>query len=289
LNWFATNFISAFLLPPLNLLLLGGVGAFLCNRRPQLGRALVVLSLASLFVLSTPDCATYLLGLLERPPGRASIPEQGADAIVVLGAGTYFNAPEYGADTVNSLSLERLRYAARLQRETGKPLLVTGGSPAGGTAEGVLMKTALERDFRVPVQWSETASDNTRENAVFSARILKQSGVDTIYLVTHAWHMPRAQREFEHAAMKVIPTATGFTSRRDLHAMDFLPSAKGMLQSHFAMHEAIGLAWYSLRQNNRVSCALIRFPMESAIASALVRDGPAAIAEALTILSSRTS
>lgn len=246
MSWFATNFISAFLLPPLNLLLLGGAGAFLCKRRPHLGRSLVILSLASLYVLSTPLCATYLLGLLERPPSRPFVLAQGGDAIVVLGAGTYFNAPEYGADTVSAMSLERLRYAARLQHATAKPLLVTGGSPAGGTAEGVLMKAALEQDFRVPVRWAETASDNTRENAVFSASILKQSGVNTIYLVTHAWHMPRAQREFERSGLKVIPAATSFTSRRELGAMDFLPGARGLLQSYFAMHEAIGLAWYSL-------------------------------------------
>jgi uncharacterized SAM-binding protein YcdF (DUF218 family) len=245
-NWLATNFISAFLLPPLNLLVLSLCGTLLLRRRPRLGRGLIALSLTLLYVLSTPVCADRLLGLLERHAGPAKL-DQSAGAIVVLGGGTYYDAPEYGGDTVSVLALERLRYGARLYRETGKPLLVTGGSPEGGAAEGTLMKNALEQDFRVPVRWAETASLNTRENAIFSARILKQSGVNTIYLVTQAWHMPRAQREFERAGLKVIAAGTGFTTHKELGAMDFLPKAKDLLKSYYAIHEGIGWAWYSLQ------------------------------------------
>lgn len=247
MNWFATNFISAFLLPPLNLLVLGVVGTLLLKRRPKLGRRLIAPSLTLLYALSTPVCAERLLGLLERHANLAPKLDQNVGAIVVLGGGTYYNAPEYGGDTVNILALERLRYGARLYRATGKPLLVTGGSPEGGAAEGTLMKTALEQDFRVPVRWAETASLNTRENAIFSARMLKQSGVDTIYLVTQAWHMPRAQREFERAGLKVIPAGTGFTTHKELAAMDFLPKAKDLLKSYYALHEGIGWVWYSLQ------------------------------------------
>ena len=246
MNWFATNFISAFLLPPLNLLVLSVVGTLLLGRRPRLGRGLIALSLTLLYALSTPVCADRLLGLLERHAGPAKL-GQNAGAIVVLGGGTYSNAPEYGGDTVSILALERLRYGARLYRETGKPLLVTGGSPEGGAAEGALMKNTLEQDFRVPVRWTETASLNTRENAIFSARMLKQSGINTIYLVTQAWHMPRARREFERAGLRVIPAGTGFTTHKELGTMDFLPRAKDLLKSYYAIHEGIGWVWYSLQ------------------------------------------
>jgi uncharacterized SAM-binding protein YcdF (DUF218 family) len=245
-SWFATNFIiSSFLLPPLNLLVLSIAGTLLLRRRPRLGRGLIALSLALLYVLSTPFCAERLLGMLERHAGPAKL-ERKAGAIVVLGGGTYYDAPEYGGDTVSILALERLRYGARLYRKTGKPLLVTGGSPDGGIAEGTLMKETLEQDFGVPVRWAETASLTTHENAMFSARILRQSGVDTIYLVTQAWHMPRAQREFERAGLKVIPAGTGFTTHKEVRAMDFIPKAKDLLKSYYAMHEAIGLVWYLL-------------------------------------------
>ncbi len=52
---------------------------------------------------------------------------------MVLGGGRYRDAPEYGNDTVGEYTLVRLRYAAKLHRETGFPLLVTGGRPMEAT------------------------------------------------------------------------------------------------------------------------------------------------------------
>ena len=75
------------------------------------------------------------------------------------------------------------------------------------------MKAALEKDFQVPVRWVEEASNNTRENAYQSFAMLKKNGITHIMLVTHAWHMPRAAREFEQAGFKVTPAAAAFTTR----------------------------------------------------------------------------
>ena len=87
--------------------------------------------------------------------------------IVVLGGGKYYNAPEYtSADTVSEPTLVRLRYAAWLHRQTGKPILVSGGSPEGSSvSEGQAMKAVLENEFKVPVAWTEDKSFNTFENA----------------------------------------------------------------------------------------------------------------------------
>ncbi len=247
MGWFAVKFVSAFLLPPLDLLLLGSVGLLMLRPRPRLGKGLIATALALLYLLSTAVVADRLLGALETRPALPAAPTDNVGAIVVLGAGTYFSAPEYGGDTVNRLALERLRYAARLYRSTGKPILVTGGNPAGGTPEGLLMKRALEDDFRVPVRWTETAARDTDENARFSYRILKQAGIRRIYLVTHAWHMPRAARAFEKAGFDVVPAPTGFTTRGRTGALDFLPRAKDLLKSYYALHEAIGMLWYRMR------------------------------------------
>ena len=246
MNWFAVNFVSTFLLPPLNLLLLGFAGIILLNRRPRLGKGLIIAAFALLYLLSTPLIADKLLGAFETSPPFFGN-DQNAGAIVILGGGTYFNAPEYGGDTVKRLTLERLRYGARLYRRTGVPILVTGGSPAGGTPEGLLMRDALEKDFNVPVHWVEDGSDNTYENAVFSFRILQQSGIKTIYLVSHAWHMPRAIAAFERAGFRVIPAPTGYTTNHSTSWLDFLPRASSLLKSYYATHEAIGLLWYNFK------------------------------------------
>jgi uncharacterized SAM-binding protein YcdF (DUF218 family) len=247
LEWLITNAIVAFLVPPGSLLLLAVIGGIMALRRPRLGRSLVALSLIALYLLSTPFLAVELRKTLEAAP-RDPLADRNGQAIVVLGGSTYFSAPEYGRDTVSSPTLERLRYAAHLQRALGKPVLVTSGAPLGNPiAEAELMKEVLETDFRVPVQWVERASNNTLENAQLSYRLLNAVGVTRVYLVTHAWHMPRARLAFERAGFSVIPAPTGYSTRYEMTALDFLPSANALLSTSRFFHEAIGLGWYHLR------------------------------------------
>ena len=138
MSWFLTNLFSAFLLPPLNLLLIGLAGFIISRSRPRIGRILVASSLILLWLFSTPYFSDGALHLLENQTRVVDLKNQAADAIVVLGGGTYFHAPEFNdEDTVKSQTLVRLRYAAKLQRETGKPILVTGGKPLGNhSSEG---------------------------------------------------------------------------------------------------------------------------------------------------------
>jgi len=247
LAWLVTNFVAAFLLPPLSLILLMTAGLMRLKRRPRLGKALIASGLVLLYALSTPLVAGGLFRLLESAPLSATADLSGVGAIVVLGAGRYENAPEYGADTANALALERLRYAARLQRRTGLPILVTGGAPGGGLPEARFMKDILEQEFGVPVRWAEDASHNTRENALFSRRLLATEKIAKILLVTHAWHMPRARAAFERAGLEVIPAGTRFSPPKAAELMDFVPDAGALRASSHALHEAIGLVWYKLR------------------------------------------
>jgi uncharacterized SAM-binding protein YcdF (DUF218 family) len=141
-----------------------------------------------------------------------------------------------------------LRYAAKLHRETGKPILVTGGKPLGNSlSEGEQMKQVLTQEFNVPVQWVEGESDNTLENARWSFKTLKAADISKVYLVTHAWHMPRSQKAFENAGFTVIPAATAFTTRYQTDLLTFMPNAGALHDSGIFMHEMIGMAWYRLK------------------------------------------
>ncbi|MEO7320708.1 MAG: YdcF family protein [Nitrosospira sp.] len=245
MGWFAANLVSAFLLPPLSLILLGAIGVLLLKRRPRVGKVLVVFALALLYLLSTPFVAETALQKLETLPALESF--DSVQAIVVLGAGTYFNAPEYNSHTVNRLGLERIRYAARLHRLTGKPILATGGTPLGSnSSEAAQMREVLEKEFQVPVNWIEEASGNTRENAYKSFAVLKRDRITHIALVTHAWHIPRAAREFEQAGFKISPAATAFTTRYKTDLFAFIPTAGALQKSQLFLHEIIGMLWYRL-------------------------------------------
>jgi len=109
------------------------------------------------------------------------------------------------------------------------------------------MQRTLQNEFSVPVRWVESGSVNTLENARLSHRMLAAENIRTVYLVTHAWHMPRARLAFESAGFEVIPAATGYTTRYRLTIPDFLPSARALHSSALFFHELIGIVWYRLR------------------------------------------
>jgi len=246
-SWLITNAIAALLLPPGSLLLVAAAGAVLARRRRGLGRALIALSLLALYVLATPITSDALLSSLETP-ARDPLADRRGQAIVVLGGGTYFAAPEYGRDTVGSNTLVRLRYAAHLHRASGAPVLVTGGAPLGNAfTEAELMGQVLDTEFRVPVRWLEKASRNTLENARLSYALLAPQGIKRITLVTHAWHMSRARLAFERSGFEVIAAPTGYTTRYRTTVLAFLPSASSLSDSSWFFHEVIGIGWYHLR------------------------------------------
>jgi uncharacterized SAM-binding protein YcdF (DUF218 family) len=243
--------LGLLLTPPGIIILLALLGLVLQFRWRYPGLALVGVSLAALLVLSLPVTAYALLGSLEEvralSPPEESLRDR-AEAIVVLGGGRAAEAPEYGGETVSALTLERLRYGARLHRATGLPLLVTGGAPLGETvSEAELMQQALI-DFDVRAAWVESRSRNTHENAVYSRAVLEAAGLRRVLLVTHAWHMPRAEWAFTGAGLEVIPAPTGFTVSRPLATtpLDFLPSAYALLLSSRGLHERLGYFWYRL-------------------------------------------
>lgn len=200
-----------------------------------------------IYLAGTPAISRWLVTPLEAAPALQANNLPAADAIVVLGAGIYHHAPEYGGDTVSPAGLERLRYAALLYRTTHLPIALSGGHPEGGTAEGVVMAQVLQDDFHVPVRWIEARSRNTRENAIDTRQLLPP-GTHTILLVTHAWHMPRAAWSFRHAGFQVIPAPTGYTNTRPARWSDWLPQPAGWNNTAIVLHEWLGQIWYHLIQ-----------------------------------------
>ena len=243
--------------------------------RHWIGTAMLFLSTITLVALSLPLTAQQLMNGLQnfsQPPELVPLAEKGPqaalyvpkdslkdppEAIVVLGNGRYTEAPEYDLeDTVSAKGLERLRYAAFLQRKTGLPILVSGGAPGGeDTAEAEHMQAVLAADFRANVKWVERESRTTAENARDSQALLAPAKVRHIYLVTHAWHMRRAARAFESVGIKVTPAPTGFytLSRAARMLGGYLPSAQGMYYTSLALHERLGLIGHGLKDEGMPS------------------------------------
>lgn len=244
--------------PPASLFLMIAIGLMIARRRPLAGRIVAGAGLAALAILSTTAGARLFVAPLERLTSPLLAPERsGAQAIVVLAAGRLQHAPEYGdRDIPDYIALARLRYAARLQRRTGLPVLVSGGNGASGVkpeaddrayAKADAMAAALREDFGVPVKWIEGRSRDTGENAAYSAALLRAEGISRTLLVTDAMHMPRARAAFERAGLEVVSAPTMFFSNQPQSLHAWVPSAEGMRRSSYAVYELLGIAWYRLR------------------------------------------
>lgn len=257
------KFLSLVLLPPLLPLLFIVCGLLLYRRSPGLGKTLAWGGvLASLFLM-TPAGVALLSSPLERVPvlRMSSLPH--AQAIVILGGGQRLQAEEYGGAAPNRVTLERLRYGAYLARQSGLPVLVTGGAPKGMVAEAVVMAKSLREDFGVTPQWIETRSLDTQGNAYYSAQMLRpregardvkgardmKRGIRRIVLVTHAAHMRRSVNEFTAQGFEVVPAPTAFYAqgKGDTVLSDFFPGANAAYAGWYALHEWLGLLSQQLR------------------------------------------
>ncbi|MFG0317577.1 MAG: YdcF family protein [Planctomycetota bacterium JB042] len=237
------------LLPPVGPLALLALGLLWRRRRRRAGTALATAGALLLLLSMLPIVGAVALRSHQTfdalPADWRPTDER---AIVVLSGDHRGDAPEDERGvTVGPMTLERMRYAARLARSSGLPLLVSGGVITQ-EAEPVArsMATVFTRDFGLEPRWIEDGSDDTAENARFSARLLSRDGVASVVLVTHAWHMPRARGAFARAGLGVTPAPCGFRSAPVLELAAFVPSGKAMLETYWGLHEWLGRAWYAL-------------------------------------------
>jgi uncharacterized SAM-binding protein YcdF (DUF218 family) len=153
-------------------------------------------------------------------------------------------ADEYGGATLSGITLERVRYGARVARASGLPVLVSGGALRDTPPEALLMRNALTSEYHVPVRWTEAHSHNTHENAVNSAAMLKASGIARVILIGHSFDFPRSRREFEAAGIAVVAAPIGIPGEGPLTLGDFIPGIGGLQRSYFATYELLANMFY---------------------------------------------
>jgi uncharacterized SAM-binding protein YcdF (DUF218 family) len=233
------EFVKLAVLPPTGPLLLSFIGFVVARKRPRGGRVLILGGVVLLAFLCIPAVGGLLVRSLNRLPPFDVAKASDAQAIVILGGGTRRHAPEYGGTTANSITLERVRYGARLARTTGLPILVSGGPVGGERPEAPLMRDILTDEFGLPVRWVEARSRDTHENAIQSAEILRQSGVKSVILVGHAFDFPRTTGEFAAAGVDAIAAPIEIPPVGPTAFRDFLPSATGLRLSYYALYEIL--------------------------------------------------
>ncbi len=168
--------------------------------------------------------------------------EKSVQAIVVLGGGVVVGLPG-GDQQMSKTSLERLRLGAELARKSGLPLVFSGGSGWGANdanvAEADVAEKVLQDAFGIKLNFKESSSRDTQENAAKTWALLSKQDIQRIALVTHSTHMPRASAEFKMIGFEVTVTALGqpvFTSEAVLR---WMPSASNLEVSQSVLRELL--------------------------------------------------
>jgi len=245
---------------PLGLVCILLVILLLLRNTPRRTRIGLLGALAILWLSSINWTTATLVRSLETrylPPSEL----QSLEVAVVLSGGTYSQLAPRPLVEVNEAG-DRLLYAAWLyQQGKVEKLLLTGGSiefinpnmPSAAEDMAVLFSM-----LGVPPEalWLETEAQNTYENAVFSASMLEQAGIERVYLVTSAMHMPRSVAVFSQQGVEVIPAPTDFlVPDADWHNLfdgnlllqlfNILPRSSNLYITTKALKEYIGLVVYA--------------------------------------------
>ncbi len=208
-------------------------------------------ALALLYVLSIAPVSGALCRWLEQDYVAGSPAQAGRlDVVVVLGGGVV-EPGETGETLPSTASAARLLRAAQVFRESGAAHLLCAGKGIGGTPEGDVMAVAAER-LGIPREkiLVDPLSENTRAHAVEADRRFADKTI-RIGLVTSAYHLKRAEREFRVYFANVVPIPSDFLVSRPkgMKAVDFVPNAASLFKSALALHEMTGNLWYVLKRS----------------------------------------
>lgn len=183
--------------------------------------------------------------------------------VVLLGGGTESQQYPRQMAEVNGAG-DRVLYAAKLYHNgIAGQILLSGGNiewsgsrtttPAKDMADILMLMGVPERILILQNQ-----SQNTAEDAQYSAELLRELGVDEIVLVTSASHMLRSVALFEKQRFSVIPAPADYNvtvenwealwhpTLEDL-LVGLVPNAGNLSELSYGLKEYLGYVVYHLR------------------------------------------
>lgn len=225
------------------------LAAWVCWRSPSPWlRAAACANALLLYLPSTPLFANWVLGMLEHralalrrcgPPPKGSL-------VIVLAGGVHGHpaAPDDYQDLSES-SLRRVIAASRLALRTPDSTLILSGGAGGRWREADLM-AALARRLGMPeARIEEDRRSLTTYESAMDLRHMLSGNTHPRYLVTSAFHMPRAWMSFHRSGQTVCAWPVDFRAYPLTPLQMLTPQITALEKSGLALHEWAGMIVYS--------------------------------------------
>lgn len=251
--FFASKILALVTQPLLWVFVLLLLSLLVLRRWPRAGRRLVGTALAVLVLMAWKPLPEAIIRQLESryPEMAPNAKLEGYAGVVVLGGATESGRTQMAhvQPMLNDAAERMTGTVAVLRANPQLRVLFTGGEGAlmgVGQSEAERAKMFFDSlGLSGPQVQYESASRNTYENAVLTAKL---PGVDPTHrwlLVTSAWHMPRSMATFAKAGWNVTAYPVDFRTGADSDWLDF-SMAGGAVEWQLALHELVGLLAYKL-------------------------------------------
>jgi uncharacterized SAM-binding protein YcdF (DUF218 family) len=212
---------------------------------------IVLLAITGLFfICSNFYCSDLLLHSLEyhfRPPKNVQ-----GDVVVFLGGGATLDSPNlHYTGHLSGAAANRLLTCIQLYHQLKRPLIVSGGKVFENTGREADIAKASLIEAGIPGEkiLVENQSLNTTENAKYTAVILGKYHYRHPILVTSAFHMWRAIRQFHKFGIEATPYPTDYRTNQKImfNGMSLVPQSDALNNFSIAIKEYYGILmmkWY---------------------------------------------
>ena len=248
---YALSRVVGDIIQPSSLILVVLVGAMLSLviRPTRIGRYCLVICILLLAACAWTPAANWMISPLEGRFPRQPLPQDITGIVVLGGAFDVHESDSHNMVAFNYRAERMTAFAGLARRYPRASLIFTGGRADltnSGSTEAALAKR-LFLDLGIPLDrvTFEDQSRNTRENALFTRRLVHLRPSDTWLLVTSAADMPRAVGSFRAIGWNVTPVSVDFHSRRSTWPMPGL--IDGLREIDWSAHEWVGLVYYYIR------------------------------------------
>lgn len=239
------------LLMPLTMAFIAIIYATLIKNRKR-SRWVVGITLFLLYMVSSPIFVNFLLKYWEPKKYNA---DNGYEVAAVLTGGMVKRYDYNSKHIWLGKSGDRAVQAFELYKSGKiKKIIISGGSISllgnkyiNSENDGI-RQYLIHSGVRPEDIIQESQSKNTRDNAVNTARILRQQfKINKCILITSAFHMPRAVQCFKKVNVDVSAFPAHYLQENyELWIDKFFPSEQALVAFYYLWHEIVGFTVYKL-------------------------------------------